>query len=235
MMYESLEINVSCVMMYTKSFTDLYVINDFSKYNYAKYRYDNIVFANLDIKGGDICNDINDINNLVIINSKFSNSEYEYTIFDCKKVIIKNCIFENFYDLALRIYDCEQLRILECKFFNCIQDETSYANDSATLLLSDINSVKIDRCKFENCQAIPDMPLESLEFDGVLNGSTAIARMDNIKNFRLENCKFKNCISNKNVNGEGKLFMLENTECRKGDNCITENCCDIGDKRLGKW
>lgn len=237
MMYEVVDINASSVRMYTKSFSEIYVINDYSEYEKIKYDddYTNVVFANINKVGGDINSTITDQKKIAIINCDFSNCDYEYAIFDCEKVIIKNSRFHKFSDLVFRIYDCEQVKFIDCYFKDCIQDEESYCNDSATLYLSDINTVRINNCKFKNCHSIPDISLESLGSDGVIKGSTAIARIENVKYFRIEDCEFINCITNRNRDGEGVLFSLEDTECKKAIRCSRVNCCDIGDKRLGNW
>lgn len=232
MCYEVLNINVSKFMMYSKSFTDLYVINDISIYNDVKYEYDNVVFANMNLTGEPICDTITDIKNLLMINCQLSNSNSEYTIFDCKKVIIKNCKFDNFPDTALHIYDCEQFDILNCEFSNCIQNvDEGYCFDSATMVVEDIENVKISGCTFNNCHAVPQLWLMGME----LKASAAIARLENIKYFRLRDSEFNNCISNRNFTEKGVLFVLDNTDCGKASSCVRNNCCDIGDERLGKW
>ncbi|MCT8977444.1 right-handed parallel beta-helix repeat-containing protein [Clostridium sp. CX1] len=232
MCYEVLNINVSKFMMYTKSFTDLYVINDMDIYSDVKYEYDNVVFANMNLIGQPICDTITDIKKLLIINCNLSNSSSEYTIFDCGKVIIKNCIFGNFSDTALHIYDCEELDILNCEFSNCIQNvDNGYCFDSATMLLDDIENIKISGCTFNNCHSVPQLSLMGM----VLNPSSAIATLENVKYFRLRDSKFIDCISNRKFSEKGVLFVLNNTECGKATSCIRTNSCDVGDERLGKW
>ena len=232
MCYEVLQINVAGFMMYSKSFIDLYVINDLSVYSKVKYEYDNVVFANLDINGESLCDAITDIKKLLIINCNFTNSKSEYTIFDCGKIVIKHCKFTDFSNTALRIYDCEQLEIANCEFSNCIQDvDNGYCFDSATMVLSNMENVKISDCMFSNCHAIPQLSVMNM----VMEPSAAIARLEDIQHFKLRDSKFINCISNKNFHEKGTLFVLRNTDCSKASSCNRNNCCDIGDERLGKW
>jgi hypothetical protein len=232
MCYDVSNINVSKFMMYSKSFTDLYVINNISVYNDIKYDHDNVVFANMDLRGEPICDTITDIKNLLIINCRVCNSSSEYTIFDCGRVIIKNCKFNNFFDTALHIYDCDKLEMLNCEFSNCIQNvDEGYCFDSATMVLEDIQNVKINECTFDNCHAIPELTVMGM----AMNPSAAIATLENVNYFKLKDSKFTNCVSNKKFSEKGSLFVLNNTECGKADSCVRINCCDVGDERLGKW
>lgn len=236
MCHDILDIKVSNFKMYTKEFTDLCVINDFNDYEEIRCDYENIVFANINLDGDNIDNFIRNTKKLHMINCRFSKSSSEYTIFNCDEVTIKNCIFDGFNNTVFNIYECNKVKIINSVFSNCIQNiDEGYVYNSATLLLEDINNIRINNCKFENCYAIPEQDLSILGIDGSLPGSAAIARTKNVECFKLENNIFKNCLTNEERNGIGYLFILEDTECRKATGCRTENCCEIGDKRLGIW
>lgn len=230
---ESVPLSISRFRMYSKAFSDLFVINEWDAYQTVKYdEYEDMVFSNLALQGEPENSNISDVKNLFIVNCQFGPSSSEYTISDCEKVVIKDCSFRGFSNTALHIYDCQSVEFIDCQFADCIQNvDEGYCLNAATLQVSDTGNLKINGCHFENCHAVPALSVMGLQ----MPSSPAIARLDNVAQFRLRETTFINCISNTTFKEKGTLFVLEQTECGKASSCSRNNCCDIGDERLGKW
>ena len=145
------------------------------------------------------------ISNVTFLNGKLENSSdksylermnilYGIEIFNSSNIKIDNCHFENFKGTAIKVLDCDEIKITNSKFKNIGLSSykgVEYSYDGIYLGgYNKISNVVIDKCDFENIGSL--FPYGYLPWpndgDGVHILTAGLAQ-----NILVQNCKFLNC------------------------------------------